>query len=92
MNIEEIIFSKLPNGKLLLNGKRYLTLKEACYMKNLPYGTAKNNKVIQPNFGIPDFGGPITGKSQQGSRKLFSIETVMEWLEKTNLQLIDEFK
>jgi hypothetical protein len=56
----------------LVPRKYWITLHEACDLKNLNYKTACNRTQLQPNGGKPD--GTIGGK------KVFKRETVIAWL------------
>lgn len=52
--------------------KVWISLHEACELKNLNYKTACNRPNLQPNKGKAD--GTI------GGRKMFRRETVIAWL------------
>ena len=60
----------------------WYTLKECCEKKNLNYSTALNRKYLQPNSGVPD--GEIGGK------RVWKRATVLEWINKTDSELLDE--
>ncbi len=56
----------------LLPKTAWITLREACALKNLNYRTATNRPWLQPN------GGTTEGKI--GGKKAFRRETVAAWL------------
>jgi len=59
--------------------KYWISLREACDLKNLNYKTACNRTYLQPNQGIPD--GII------GGRKMFRRETIENWVTLTDADL-----
>jgi hypothetical protein len=65
-----------------LQVKYWLTLKEACELKGICYKTTLNRPELKPNHGKED--GII------GGRKMYTRQTVMEWVEKTDDQLNEQ--
>jgi len=64
----------------LVPKKVWFTLTEVCRLKNINYKTACCFKSrLQPNKGTPD--AMISG------RKMFSRETIMEWIMKSDDEL-----
>jgi hypothetical protein len=67
----------------LVPKKVWFSLKEACELKSLSYKSACSYKeALQPNKGTPD--AVISG------RKMFSRETILEWLMKSDDELKED--
>jgi hypothetical protein len=60
--------------------KQWYTLKEACKAKNLNYKTACNRPTLKPNRGIPE--------AVIGGRNVWSRSTVMEWIFKSDDEIL----
>ncbi len=78
--------TELPNGKNLLNGSRWIGLKQACDMKNLSYKTCCNKTYFQPLNGQAENGGNGFGPKE------WRAETILEWLEITNQEMYENWK
>ena len=61
--------------------KFWFTLHECCELKGLCYKTACNQVWLQPNAGKAE--GKI------GGRKMWSYETVVDWVQKTDSDFIN---
>ncbi len=67
------------NVPLFVPNHYWFNLKECCSLKGLCYKTACNRKWLQPNAGVAD--GTV------GGRKVWSYNTVADWLTKSDSEL-----
>lgn len=68
------------NKEAILPHQCWFTLKEACELKNVSYKTVCNKTYLQPNRGTPD--------AYIGTRKQFRRETILEWLDMTDDEIL----
>jgi hypothetical protein len=66
----------------LLPRTAWITLKEACALKNLNYRTATNRPWLQPNG--------VATEGKIGGKKAFRRETVAAWLTLSDEQILAE--
>jgi len=59
--------------------KAWFTLSEAANLKGLNRKTAYNRRWLQPNGGVPD--------AMIGGRHMWSRDTVLQWVPKTDAEL-----
>ena len=64
------------SNQLLIPNKKWFRLKECCELKGINYRTACNKTYLQPNSG--------KNENILAGNKVFSRETLLEWLEKTD--------
>ena len=70
---------EMEEGSFVIPHKYWFRLKDCCQLKGLNYKTACNRKWLQPNRGKAD--GTV------GGCKVWSYQTVSEWLLKTDSEI-----
>lgn len=76
-----IIIKELCNqsNAIKIPNKKWFRLKECCELKGINYRTARNKTSLQPNGG--------KNEKIVAGNKVFSRETLLEWLEKTDYDI-----